>query len=168
MSVIKGSVVVADGAGKVSIVSPSTDGQLLIFDSGSEEGARFEDIKNILPLQRLKSSAAFASGTGLTSYTKILEISVPGENTNPLQAIKVISYKDSQVDSYDIRALNTNTSQIVAEANFTNSKPEINSLGVLSNLPEEEGIIELLIKRNGGKGKKKSAYLVEATFEISP
>lgn len=168
MATPKGSVIVADGAGKVTIVSPTSNNQVLVLDSSDLVGARFIDIKSILPVQRLKSSASSTDSTDLTTYTKILELSVPGESNNALQNIKVISYKDGSVDSYDVRALNIETSQVVAEANFTNVVPQINDLGTLSNLPANEGIIEILIKRNGGSGNNKNAYLMEANIELSP
>lgn len=162
-----GSVITCNGDGKVTVISPTVNNQVLVLDSSQPGGAKFEDIKNIMPIQRLKSTASSTNSTDLTSYTKILELSVPGENSNALLGIKVISYKDGSVDSYDVRALNVSTSQVIAEANFTNNTPRINDLGSLSNLPASEGIIEILIKRNGGSGNKKNAYLVEATVELS-
>jgi len=167
MAAVKGSVIVADGAGKVTIVSPTSNNQVLILDSNAAAGAKFVDIKNILPIQRLKSNATVSNSTDLTTYTKILELSVPGESTNPVNSIKVISYKDGSVDSYDVRALNVANSTVIAEANFTNNAPTINDMGTLTNLPASSGIIEILIKRNGGTGSNKSVYLSEATIELS-
>jgi hypothetical protein len=150
----------------MTIVSPTSDNQVFILDAATDAGAKFVDIKGLLPLQRLKSTASKTNSTDLESYTSILELSVPGESTSNLQSIKVISYKDSSVTSYDVRAIDSTTSNIIAEANFSNNIPSINDLGTLSNLPANETIIEILIKRNGGSGNNKNVYLSEANVEM--
>lgn len=165
MSVARGSVIVSDGAGKVIVVSPTADGQVLVLDSALPAGAKFVDIKGILPVQRLKASPVAINSTNSSTYTKITEISVPGQTTNPVAAIRVISYMSNGATSYDVQALNSATGLVVASGTFTNTTPQVNNLGALSNLPTGEAIIEFSIRKTGGN-TSKYAYLTEVDIQI--
>jgi hypothetical protein len=167
MSVPKGSVIVAGGNGKVMVVSPTADNQVLVLDSAQPAGVAFVDIKGILPSQRLKASVASTNSTTNSTYTKISEISVPGQTTNPITSITVIAYMDNGVTSYDVRAVAASTGLVVATGTFTNTTPQIQNLGTLSNLPPLEGILEFHIRKNGGNSQKY-VYLTEANVVIDP
>lgn len=165
MPVTKGSVIVADGNGKVNVVSPTADGQVLVLDSTLPEGAKFIDVKGILPVQRLKASPSAINSTNSSTYTKITEISVPGQSSNPISAIKVISYMNSGTTSYDVQAMNPATGLVIASGTFTNTVSQVNSLGTLNNLPNSESIIEFSIRKTGGN-TSKYAYLTEVDIQI--
>lgn len=162
MALPKGSIIVADGNGKVTSIQPTSNGQVLSLDSTEPSGAKFIS----LPIQRLKANAVSTNSTNLTTYTKIIELSVPGENVSNLTNINVISYKSGSVTSYDVRAIDANTSLVIAESNFSNNVPAINNLGPLSNLPSGPSIIEILAKRNGGGGNNKNVYISEANIDL--
>ena len=163
---VRGSVLIADGNGKVNVVAPTSDNQFLMLDSSSPVGAKFVDIKGHIPNQRLKINATQKNSTTLSSYDKITDVAVPGENTSSISSIKIISFMDSGMDSYSVKIINSGTGQLIAENTFTNTTPQINTITNISNLPLNEAIIEFSIRRNGGNGNR-IVYLYEATIEIT-
>jgi len=97
------------------------------------------------------------------SYRKIGTFKYDGSNQIGLiDYIEVISYKDSKIDSYDIRVIDRNNDVILASANFTNDISEICDLGTISNIPTEKTILEIHGRQNGGK-KKSYLYIENIT-----
>lgn len=162
---VKGSVIVADGNGKVAVISPTSDNQVLSLDSTDPRGAKFIDVKKILPQQFIKAQATSANSTNSTTYERIISLTVPGENVNPITAIKVLSSKDGNVTNYDVR-VQTDLGVTIAEANFNNSNTQINDLGTLSNLPLTETLLEIQAKRNGGNNNS-GVYIFEVTINYN-
>lgn len=163
----KGSAIVADGNGKVIAVEFISDGQILAGDSQNAKGAKFIDIKSILPPRSVKASATETNFTSFTKYTRIMTFTIPGEKSNPLLSVKVLSYKDSSVNSYDIRLFDFTNSKVLAETSFKNNVLANNDMEKLSNLPLEEAVIEVQARRVGGRGKTKNVYVEEITVELS-
>lgn len=158
---VKGSVIVADGNGRVTVISPTSDNQVLSLDSTDPKGAKFIDVKNILPTQAFKAHAAISDRTNSTTYETLIRLTVPGENTASVQSIDVVSFKDSGASSYDVRVM-TKSGDVIAEANFTNNDDVINDMGTLNNLPANKTQIEIQVKKTGGNNNTY-AHLSEAT-----
>lgn len=96
--------------------------------------------------------------TSNSSYSNIYTFKYGGSiKTGLIDYIEIISYTDSNTDSYDIRVVDQNSAIVLASANFTNNKPEICDLGTISNIPEHETILEIQGKQNGEK--KKNIYI---------
>ena len=74
--------------------------------------------------------------------------------------IEIISSKQSSITSYDMRVINLTNNSIIATKNFTNDIEQINNLGVLANIPTEESILEVSVRKNGGS--KKTIVNVES------
>src|SRR3989344_8221084 len=140
---IKGSIIVADGSGHVTIISPTNNNEVLCLDSSDPKGAKFIKINNILPQQTFKVTATSSNNTTSSTYATIMELTVNGETTSPISSIKVLSRKIAQITSYDVRVYDTTNSNIIVERNFTNNNLEINDLGTLSNLPLSSAIFEI-------------------------
>lgn len=93
-----------------------------------------------------------------------MSISVVGENLRHIKTIKVLSYKqNNNIDSYDVRIYDATNDQIIAESNFNNLIPIVNDLGTLSNLPNEEAVLEIQCKKNGGNNNQR-VYALECTI----
>lgn len=161
----KGSVIVADGFGKVTIISPTSSNQVFALDSNDPRGAKFIDVKDIMPNQKVKMAASSSNFTLLNSYQQILEISVPGELNNNIVSIKVVSYAQSGVGSYSIIVTNS-LGQTIAENTFSNNSSAENNMGALANLPQSTDIIHFSIKKNNGPANK-NAYLMSVDLEMT-
>lgn len=83
-----------------------------------------------------------------TFYTRVL--SYIYKPTQVLEYIKVISYQDTPVTSYDITVSDVTNNNQIALANFVNTSQQINDLGTLTNIPESEAIFEMYIRKTGG------------------
>ena len=91
-----------------------------------------------------------------------MSITIPGESTNPITLIKILSGQANNANSHDIR-IQTNLGVTIAEANFTNTAFNNNNMGTLSNLPQNETTIEVQAKRNGGNNNT-NVYILEVTI----
>jgi hypothetical protein len=69
---------------------------------------------------------------------------------NTILFIKIDSYMDVGITSYDIRVRDATNNNVMATANFTNTVFTINDLGTISNVPTGEIAIEMDVRRNGG------------------
>lgn len=163
---LKGAIIVADGTGKVTYIDPTSDNDVFVFDSAQQKGGKFINIKNILPNSMLKVTATDISTSDSTVYNVIMNLTVPGETTDQIQGIKILSKMDNSLTSYDVRVYDTINGLTIAEKNFTNTGFAINDMGTLSNLPASESIFEVQVRRNGGSGSSKSVYLKECTLDF--
>ena len=77
------------------------------------------------------------------------------EDIGPIKKIELISYMDSNVESYDVRIVDKgNGSAIIAEvAGQTNTDDNIVDAGTISNLPASKTRLDIQIKKNGGSWK---------------
>ncbi len=89
----------------------------------------------------------------LTSYQKVASYPYPGTTTAAsIQALIVVSNKDSGVTNYTIRLEDVTHSLTICEATFTNNVETTNTLATISNLPSSKSIFEIQIKKTGGTG----------------
>lgn len=162
----KGSVVVANGSGGVTVISPTSSNQIFVLDSSDPKGARFVDIKELLPNLIIKTVTSALNYTALTSYQQVLELTIPGEKFNRLLSIKVVSYAQAGTTSYSVAVTNI-TGSIISERSFSNNTAATNDMGALSNLPDNVSVIRVSIKKNNGD-KKNNVYLSSVDLELSP
>lgn len=153
---VKGSVIVADGNGKVSVVSPTSDSEVLMLDSANAKGARFVNIANLIPKQSQKISVTNQKSVSSTSYLKLVTTTVPGESTKPITDIKVFSYKTGNASSYSVRVFDATNNLVVAETTFSNSNGLLQSLGSLSNLPSSEATFEIQLRKDNGNSQSEA------------
>lgn len=162
----KGSVVVANGLGGVTVISPTSPGQIFVLDSNDPKGAKFTDIRDLMPTQKIKMVASSSNSTKLQSYQQIMETSIPGENFNKILSIKTISYAQPGVDSYSV-LITDEINSIIAEQSFSNNTSAECNMGALSNLPLTPSIIKFSIKKDNGP-TNKLAYLLSVDIEMTP
>lgn len=161
----KGSIIVADGNGKVKAVSPTNDNEMFISDSTKEKGGRFVDAEKILQNSTFKSVITDSSSTNSETYFTIMYFTVPGENVNKIQSIKILSKKKGNLTSYSVRIYDATNNNVIVENTFTNNSILINDIGILSNLPTNEAIVEVQAKRNDGN-RNSYAIISECTIEF--
>lgn len=94
------------------------------------------------------------------SYFRIADFQYAGSDVNGLiNQIDIISYKDNNVTSYDIKIVDVTNATIIKEmTGFSNNSAELIEILPLSNIPTSQALIEIQAKRNGGKGNSKSIY----------
>lgn len=163
---VKGSVIVADGNGRVSVITPTSDNQVLMLDSNEAVGARFVNIKNLLPPQAQKVPATSSNSTNASSYQTILTLTVPGENVNAISSIDVLSYIDNGASNYDIRIYDSTNDLIISEVNCTNNNISITNINTLNNLPTSTAIIEIQTRKNNGNSQRY-VHVLEATINYT-
>ena len=105
----------------------------------------------------------------VSSYQLVKTFVFPGSKiAGKIHSIKVSSYKESEVDSYDIKIRDkTNGKNIAEKKNMNNEKPSLHDLGSISNIPDSESEIQIQVKTYGngnGKGnsKKKGNAIVDS------
>ena len=101
-----------------------------------------------------------------TTYSRLITFKYDGsDNIGDIDYVEIICWKDSNVTSYDIRLVNRQNSDVIAEATgLTNNTLDINDLGTISNIPTESTILELQGRRVGGSGNNKNVYIESANI----
>jgi len=91
-----------------------------------------------------------------SSYTNTVLFKYDGSNNvGTINYIEIIAYMDSGITSYSARVYDKTNNQVIAEATgLTNTVEAINDLGTISNVPTDQAIFELQMKRVGGSGNK--------------
>lgn len=79
-----------------------------------------------------------------------------------IESFKVVTKKDETATDYSIRIYDLNHNNVLAEDTYTNTKDELHIMTMVSNVPENEALLELHMKVNGS-GK---AYLEAASMVI--
>lgn len=99
-----------------------------------------------------------------TSYIRVGTFIYPGSNhmTN-ISKITGIGYMESGVTNYSIRIYDKTNNLTIVENTFTNINEDILNLGLISNIPTEESVIEISVKKTGGNGNNK-AYVDNITI----
>jgi len=77
--------------------------------------------------------------------------------------IEVISFMDTAATSYDIKILDVDNQNIIANANFTNTSEAMMDLGTLTNVPDGNTQLDILVRKNGG-GISDYAYVTSISF----
>lgn len=160
MAAPKGTLLVYNGTDIVPFL-PSTDGQTIVFDSNENLGLKWKKAN-----KQSKIIPTMGNLSDSISYARLASFTFPGSDNVDLSFIKVISYMDTSITSYDLRIYDATNNAIISEANFNNIIEQVNDMGILSNLPVSEAIWEVLSKRNGGSGNNKNVYVKEVTMEF--
>ena len=90
------------------------------------------------------------------SYKLFARIFFEGtKNVGEINAIETISYMDNGVTSYNIDVVCRTTNKMIAGANFTNTSIQTNNLGSITNVPENECLLDFSAKitKNGNATK---------------
>ena len=99
------------------------------------------------------------------SYRRIMVYIYPGNVYNTINNIKVVSYMDSGITSYDIQIRNATNGTTIVTKNLTNTTEQINDLGTLSNIPNSEARLEISVKKTGGNSSKY-VYIESISFYL--
>jgi hypothetical protein len=95
------------------------------------------------------------TNTKSSSYSVISTFIYPGSKyVGPIDYIEVIAKIESKGLSYDVRIVNQETGIVLAEkTDIGNEEFGSTDMGTILNIPEEESILELQIKRKGSNKK---------------
>lgn len=94
--------------------------------------------------------------TNNTTYTKFCTYTYLGTiRESPLKSIYVVGHMDSGVTDYSIRILDITNNLVIVEQTFTNTAESSLDLGVLSNIPVNQAILEMQIRKSGGNNSKR-------------
>ena len=75
------------------------------------------------------------------------------DNIGIIDYIEILAYKDSNITSYSARIYSKTSGLVIAEkTGITNDTDAIVDLGTISNIPVQQEIFELQIKKTGGNG----------------
>lgn len=136
--------------------SDSTDVEI-IFEtsiSQSEKDALDIIIANHVPTIETNKTLSIiprVSSVKNTDYRRIATFAFPGSTYATANSISRMS---SGITSYNIRIIDRKNGQVLLTTNLNNTSETRQELGVLSNLPEEESVFQVLVKRNGGSNKQ--------------
>lgn len=96
------------------------------------------------------------SFTKNTTYDRIVIFEYPGSAYgSAIINIICISHMDSNCTSYDIKILDKTNNLVIAENNFTNTTEAKNILTPVNNIPTDESIIEIYVRKVGGVKEDK-------------
>lgn len=99
-----------------------------------------------------------------STYKRFGTFIYPGSNhTGTIAKICGIGHMDIGVTSYSIKVDDKTNGTTIAVNTFTDTTEGFINLGTVSNIPTEEAMIEICVKKTGGTGNKK-AYLDSITF----
>lgn len=94
--------------------------------------------------------------TSNNNFTRIIK-TFYSKNLLPLRLVKGIVYKTGNMDSFDLQIYDiTNQNELLLVNNITNENEQITiNLGIISNPPTNDCIIEINLKKNGGNNKSQ-------------
>jgi hypothetical protein len=93
-----------------------------------------------------KHANLFPNQLTYDTYFKLGSYAFVGKKkANPL-VVRCVSYMDDGAVSYSVKITDYLNAKVICEATFTNTVPQIVSLGTLSNIPDYETIFEIHAK----------------------
>ena len=98
-------------------------------------------------------------------YTKILSFHYMGTYTTGISNIKLLSYMDSGVTSYDVKIFDISNGYVISTANFTNTSSQLNSMGTINHVPTSPATFDIYIKKNGS-GSTTKIYITNILFFV--
>lgn len=101
-----------------------------------------------------------------SSYKLVSRFVYDGSIYKGIDSIKILSYKDPSITSYDIKIYNDTNEQTIGTINLTNNTEQINDITTLTNIPTGFAIIEIWGKKNGGSTDKR-IYINNIIFYLS-
>lgn len=84
-----------------------------------------------------------------TIYTTVITFIYPGMKLMDVTSFKVISKLESHGNSYDVKIIDITNNKTIAQNSFNNTLESVNDIGIISNLDDNESILELQAKVNG-------------------
>jgi hypothetical protein len=95
------------------------------------------------------------TNTKSSSYSVVSSFVYPGsKNIGLIDYIEVITKVEKKGTTYNARIVERETGLVIAEkTNLNNEEYEAADLGTISNVPKEESLLELQIKRTGSSKK---------------
>ena len=166
MPLPKGSLVICDGNGNTSYVSPGTDNQAIIADSTQPNGVRFGNVGSVsagFVRFAITSKSVFRT----SNFETALTFTFPGADKGAVSKITVISDMSNNSTSYDIRIYDITNDLIIASNTYTNTTPNVNELTPISNLPGTDVIAELQIRLNSSNNKNRTVFIKELSILYS-
>jgi hypothetical protein len=126
--------------------------------SGGDETILGTTISNHVPMTGTRKSRFFTytPKTTKTNSTNYQRLGGPFKYNGSIEMgqinqVEVISKMDTGMTSYSVRLYDATNETVIAETTGrTNLREEIVNLGTISNVPEDEAIFEIHIKRVGG------------------
>ncbi len=102
--------------------------------------------------------------TNLSVYHRIATFKYNGsDNIGPIDYIEILGCSDADVTSYDVRVVNALTMDTIAEkTGISNTVSTITDLGTISNIPTDESIFEVYVKKVGGS-ETSNVHIEEIT-----
>jgi len=95
-------------------------------------------------------------------YSFVGSITYP--DVGDIKEIEIISSMDSGITSYDIQMVNKLNNKIVAEANFTNTNKQRNTISTILNQPTELCDIDVSVNINKNGNSTKYVYIYSGMF----
>ena len=99
----------------------------------------------------------------ISQFTKILSTYYDTKKFGKLRRVKLVSYKDNSVTSYDMEVLNLSDANILISNNHTNNDSNLEDIGLITSFPNYEVFLEINCKKNGGNITNK-IYINEVIF----
>lgn len=146
MSIVPGTLLIHDGTKIVPLDPSGEDGMALTFDSNTPSKLKWANTGksfkvNLPPNNSVKT----------TYYTSVTEFSLSKMEYTSLASIKIVSYMQKHIDSYDVRIYDMTNNKVLAEQSYKNTDRQINSITKFTNMPDGDAIIEIQCKKNGGR-----------------
>jgi hypothetical protein len=146
----KGTIIVADGNGKVVGITPGNNDEVLVYDSSAQYGVKKVSNGNGLDKKIFKLNQAKFTSTKNASYTAMYAFTYTGSEINTIDKLTLLSYMDAGITSYDVRLFDVTHSTVITSANYSNTTQAIKTISSVSNLPTTDSIFEVQARKNGG------------------
>jgi len=83
-----------------------------------------------------------------------------------LSYIKIVSYMDNDITSYNIKIVDNTTRNIISQQTFTNTTENINDMGTIMFVPNEETNISILVLKIGGEASSE-VHINNISFQFN-
>lgn len=88
-----------------------------------------------------------------STYESVFTFYFEGTNNGKdISEIKLMCKSTTNNQTYNIRLYDSTNNKVIKEETYSNNEFEDKILTVFSNIPKEESVIELQMKKNGGSG----------------
>jgi hypothetical protein len=164
MSGLKGGILVHDDGVKIYAVTPTADGQVIISKHDTDAGVEYTNISNTLIKLPIRIINHEHTSVLNVSYETVITFAYVADY-GAIDSIEVVSWMGSGASSYDVRIYDDTNSQIISEITYTNTSITLNDMSPLANVPTENALIQVQIKRTGGL-LNNAAYLNAIIFKF--
>lgn len=159
----KGTILVHNG-NKLVGIEPDGEGKVIIFDSNTESGVRWQNSSK--KSDKIIMNTKDASND--SSYTKMAEFFFTKNEYQSIDTVKILSYMDPSIDDYQIRLYDSTYNKTIFEITLKYTKPTIETIDKFDYQPEGDCILEIQTKINKtNKSKNKYVYLIDTTINYT-